>query len=184
MTDSTTDNTGNTMDATTQAPAQEPPTRLEAGQTAPDFTLPAVEPDGTESTISLADLTKQGHKVILYFYPAAMTPGCTTEACDFRDNMARLSTLGYTVLGVSKDPMTKLQRFRERDHLSFPLLSDPELSVHKAYAAWGEKKLYGKTHVGVIRSTFAIDEHGVITLARYNVRAKGHVDSLIKRLGD
>ena len=159
------------------------PTRLEAGQTAPDFTLPAVEPDGTESTVTLSNLAEKGHKVILYFYPAAMTPGCTTEACDFRDNMARLTTLGYTVLGVSKDPIAKLQRFRERDHLSFPLLSDPELGVHKAYAVWGEKKLYGKTHVGVIRSTFAIDEHGVITLARYNVRAKGHVDSLLKRLG-
>ncbi|WP_258175543.1 thioredoxin-dependent thiol peroxidase [Bifidobacterium callitrichos] len=176
--------TDSTTDTVKQTPAEDLPIRLEAGQTAPDFTLPAVSPDSTESTVTLSDLAKQGRKVILYFYPAAMTPGCTTEACDFRDNMARLSTLGYTVLGVSKDPMTKLQRFRERDHLSFPLLSDPELGVHKAYAAWGEKKLYGKTHVGVIRSTFAIDEHGVITLARYNVRAKGHVDSLIKRLGD
>ena len=175
--------TDSTTDTVNQTPAEDLPIRLEAGQTAPDFTLPAVEPDGTESTVTLSDLTERGRKVILYFYPAAMTPGCTTEACDFRNNMARLGTLGYTVLGVSKDPMTKLQRFRERDHLSFPLLSDPELGVHKAYAAWGEKKLYGKTHVGVIRSTFAIDEHGVITLARYNVRAKGHVDSLIKRLG-
>lgn len=121
--------------------------------------------------------------MLLYFYPSAMTPGCTTEACDFRDNMARLGSLGYTVLGVSKDPIVKLQRFRERDHLSFPLLSDADLTVHKRYAAYGEKKLYGKTHVGVIRSTFAIDSDGVITLARYNVRAKGHVDSLLKRLG-
>ncbi|PLS26349.1 thioredoxin-dependent thiol peroxidase [Bifidobacterium parmae] len=159
------------------------PSRLEAGQPAPDFTLPAVEPDGTETTITLSSLTSQGNRVLLYFYPAAMTPGCTTEACDFRDNMARLGSLGYTVLGVSKDPLAKLQRFRERDHLSFPLLSDPDLTVHKLYAAYGEKKLYGKTHVGVIRSTFAIDADGTITLARYNVRAKGHVDSLLKKLG-
>ncbi|WP_193316211.1 peroxiredoxin [Bifidobacterium cebidarum] len=159
------------------------PARLEAGASAPDFTLPAVNPDGSESEITLSRLTAQGNSVILYFYPAAMTPGCTTEACDFRDNMARLGSLGYTVLGVSKDPVAKLQKFRERDHLSFPLLSDPDLTVHKLYAAYGEKKLYGKTHVGVIRSTFAIDTQGVIELARYNVRAKGHVESLLKRLG-
>lgn len=163
--------------------AVELPVRLEVGQTAPDFTLPAVNPDGDGTEISLSALTAHGKKVLLYFYPSAMTPGCTTEACDFRDNMARLGSLGYTVLGVSKDPIVKLQRFRERDHLSFPLLSDPDLTVHKRYAAYGEKKLYGKTHVGVIRSTFAIDSDGVITLARYNVRAKGHVDSLLKRLG-
>lgn len=159
------------------------PSRLEAGNHAPDFTLPAVNPDGSESEITLSELTAQGKSVILYFYPAAMTPGCTTEACDFRDNMARLSTLGYTVLGVSKDPVAKLQKFRERDHLSFPLLSDPDLNVHKLYAAYGEKKLYGKTHVGVLRSTFAIDANGTIELARYNVRAKGHVESLLKKLG-
>lgn len=159
------------------------PSRLETGQPAPDFTLPAVDPDGDETTVTLSELTSQGEKVLLYFYPAAMTPGCTTEACDFRDNMARLDSLGYTVLGVSKDPLARLQRFRERDHLSFPLLSDPDLTVHKLYAAYGEKKLYGKTHVGVIRSTFAINADGTITLARYNVRAKGHVDSLLKRLG-
>ncbi|KFI97512.1 thioredoxin-dependent thiol peroxidase [Bifidobacterium stellenboschense] len=159
------------------------PSRLEAGQPAPDFTLPAVNPDGDETTVTLSSLTADGRKVLLYFYPAAMTPGCTTEACDFRDNMARLGSLGYTVLGVSKDPLAKLQRFRERDHLSFPLLSDPDLTVHKSYAAYGEKKLYGKMHVGVIRSTFAIDADGTITLARYNVRAKGHVDSLLKKLG-
>ncbi|NEG54482.1 peroxiredoxin [Bifidobacterium platyrrhinorum] len=159
------------------------PARLEAGLKAPDFTLPAVEPDGGESQVTLSDLTGAGKKVLLYFYPAAMTPGCTTEACDFRDNIARLSSLGYTVLGVSKDPIAKLQRFRERDHLSFPLLSDPDLTVHRRYAAYGEKKLYGRTHVGVIRSTFAIDGDGVITLARYNVRAKGHVDSLLRKLG-
>ncbi|PLS23842.1 peroxiredoxin [Bifidobacterium imperatoris] len=159
------------------------PTRLKEETQAPDFTLPAVNPDGSEATIALSSLTAQGKSVILYFYPAAMTPGCTTEACDFRDNMARLGSLGYTVLGVSKDPMPKLQKFRERDNLSFPLLSDPDLTVHKLYAAYGEKKLYGKTHVGVIRSTFAINAQGVIELARYNVRAKGHVESLLKKLG-
>lgn len=159
------------------------PARPSEGTQAPDFTLPAVNPDGSEATIALSSLTAQGKSVILYFYPAAMTPGCTTEACDFRDNMARLGALGYTVLGVSKDPMTKLQKFRERDNLSFPLLSDPDLTVHKLYAAYGEKKLYGKTHVGVIRSTFVINAQGVIELARYNVRAKGHVESLLKKLG-
>lgn len=158
------------------------PVRLEAGQMAPDFTLPAIDADGMETSVTLSELTGRGEKVLLYFYPAAMTPGCTTEACDFRDNIARLASLGYTVLGVSKDSIAKLERFRERDHLSFPLLSDPDLTVHKLYAAYGEKKLYGKTHVGVIRSTFAIGADGRIELARYNVRAKGHVESLMKRL--
>lgn len=158
------------------------PARLEVGGQAPDFTLPAAMPDGAEARISLASLLDDGHKIVLYFYPAAMTPGCTTEACDFRDNLARLHTLGFTVLGVSKDPLAKLHRFIERDHLSFPLLSDPDLAVHKQYGAYGEKKLYGKTHIGVIRSTFVIDTDGRLTLARYNVRAKGHVDSLMKQL--
>ncbi|KFI92309.1 thioredoxin-dependent thiol peroxidase [Bifidobacterium saguini DSM 23967] len=167
----------------TESTATHMPARLEAGEHAPDFTLLAVNPDGSESEITLSELTAQGKSVILYFYPAAMTPGCTTEACDFRDNMARLGALGYTVLGVSKDPVAKLQKFRERDHLSFPLLSDPDLTAHKLYAAYGEKKLYGKTHVGVLRSTFAINAQGVIELARYNVRAKGHVESLLKKLG-
>ena len=124
----------------------------------------------------------QGKRVVLYFYPAAMTPGCTTEACDFRDNIARLTALGFTVLGVSKDPIDKLQRFRERDHLSFPLLSDADLTVHRLYGAYGEKKLYGKIHVGVIRSTLVINPDGSVVIARYNVRAKGHVDSLLKAL--
>ena len=111
--------------------------RLEPGAPAPDFTL--LDQDGT--AVSLADL--RGTKTILYFYPAAMTPGCTKEACDFRDNLARLSSRGFTVLGVSKDPMDKLIRFRERDHLTFPLLSDADLTVHRLYGAYGEKKLYG-----------------------------------------
>lgn len=166
----------NTSHDTAHAPLNEPQ-RLAAGQPAPDFALPCDE----GGLVTLADL--RGKKVVLYFYPAAMTPGCTAEACDFRDNLARLTSFGYAVLGISKDPVDKLRRFRERDHLSFPLLSDTDLSVHKRYGAYGEKKLYGKTHVGVIRSTFVIDANGVIELAKYNVRAKGHVASLMKALG-
>ncbi|MBT1165196.1 thioredoxin-dependent thiol peroxidase [Bifidobacterium simiarum] len=152
------------------------PERLEAGMTAPDFTLP--DDRGGELTLS----SLHGGRVILYFYPAAMTPGCTKEACDFRDRLDRLTAAGYTVVGVSKDPVDKLARFRERDGLTFPLLSDPDLTVHKAYAAYGEKKLYGKVRLGVIRSTFVIGADGTIELARYNVRATGHVDSLLKQL--
>ena len=158
--------------------AQNPPAsaRLEAGLTAPDFTLPS--DNGGSVTLSAL----RGQNIILYFYPAAMTPGCTTEACDFRDNLARLSSRGFTVLGISKDPLDKLIRFRERDHLTFPLLSDADLTVHRLYGAYGEKKLYGKVYEGVIRSTFVIDGDGVIRVARYNVRAKGHVDSLLRAL--
>lgn len=111
-----------------------------------------------------------------------MTPGCTTEACDFRDNLARLESQNVSVLGVSKDSLEKLRKFAEHDHLTFPLLSDPDLTVHKLYGAYGEKKLYGKIHVGVIRSTLIINPDGSVALARYNVRAKGHVDSLLKAL--
>ena len=158
--------------------AQNPPAsaRLEAGLTAPDFTLPS--DNGGSVTLSAL----RGQNIILYFYPAAMTPGCTTEACDFRDNLARLSSRGFTVLGISKDPLDRLVRFRERDHLTFPLLSDADLTVHRLYGAYGEKKLYGKVYEGVIRSTFVIDGDGVIRVARYNVRAKGHVDSLLRAL--
>lgn len=151
--------------------------RLVAGEPAPDFTLPTA--DGSEVTLSAL----RGNKVILYFYPAAMTPGCTTQACDFRDNLASLAAAGYTVLGVSKDAPAKLASFVERDGLTFPLLSDEDLSVHQRYSAYGEKKLYGKTVEGVIRSTFVLDEEGVITHALYNVRATGHVASLRKKLG-
>lgn len=173
--------------ASDQSPQPALPTRLTPGQPAPDFTLPAVKPDGGETSVTLSRLLAQGKRVVLYFYPAAMTPGCTTEACDFRDNIARLTALGFTVLGVSKDPIDKLQRFRERDHLSFPLLSDADLTVHRLYGAYGEKKLYGRTHIGVIRSTFVISVSvtgaaGTIEIARYNVRAKGHVASLMKAL--
>lgn len=152
-------------------------TRLNAGDTAPGFTLTAA--DG--GSVSLADY--RGRRVILYFYPAAMTPGCTKQACDFRDNLAELAGEGYAVLGVSKDTPDKLARFAEQESLTFPLLSDADLTVHKAYGAYGEKKMYGKTVTGVIRSTFVIDPDGKITLPLYNVRATGHVAALKKKLG-
>ena len=152
-------------------------TRLEPGTPAPDFSL--LDQDGR--SVSLADL--RDRKVILYFYPAAMTPGCTTQACDFRDSIASLQGAGYTVIGVSRDEPAKLKRFQERDALSFELLSDPDHAVHSAYGVWGEKMNYGKVVEGVIRSTFVIDEQGVLTLAQYNVKATGHVARLRKALG-
>ena len=151
--------------------------RLAPGDPAPDFTLPDAAGD---------DVTLQafrGRKVILYFYPAAMTPGCTKQACDFRDSLADLTDAGYVVLGVSKDAPAKLARFVERDALTFPLLSDPDLTVHKAYGAYGEKTMYGKTTVGVLRSTFVIDADGKVDKALYNVKATGHVARLKKELG-
>ncbi|ROR82380.1 peroxiredoxin Q/BCP [Plantibacter flavus] len=151
--------------------------RLSAGDPAPAFTL--ADQDGT--SVSLSDFA--GRRVILYFYPAAMTPGCTTQACDFRDNLASLGGAGYVVLGVSKDSVGKLKAFQEEDGLTFPLLSDPELTVHQAYGAYGEKNSYGRIVTGVLRSTFVIDETGTLTLARYNVKATGHVKSLRKALG-
>ena len=150
--------------------------RLAAGSTAPAFTLP--DQDG--APVSLADFA--GRKVVVYFYPQASTPGCTTQACDFRDNLNSLAAAGYQVLGVSKDQQPALQRFREEQGLNFPLLSDPELEVHRAYAAYGEKSLYGKTVTGVLRSTFVVDEQGELTHALYNVKATGHVASLRKKL--
>jgi peroxiredoxin Q/BCP len=152
-------------------------TRLAAGDTAPNFTL--TDQDG--ASVSLADY--RGQKVVVYFYPAAMTPGCTTQACDFRDNLGSLAAAGYQVLGLSKDTPAKLAQFAENDHLTFPLLSDEDLSVHRAYGAWGEKNLYGKVVTGVLRSTFVVDEAGLLTLALYNVKATGHVASLRKKLG-
>jgi peroxiredoxin Q/BCP len=151
--------------------------KLETGSPAPAFSLQA--DDG--KSVSLADFA--GKKVILYFYPAAATPGCTTQACDFRDNLASLQSAGYTVLGVSKDSVEKLHSWREEEHITFPLLSDNDLEVHKAFGAFGEKNLYGKTVTGVLRSTFVIDESGAIELALYNVKATGHVASLRKKLG-
>jgi peroxiredoxin Q/BCP len=152
-------------------------TRLAAGDTAPDFTL--TDQDGR--AVSLADY--RGRKVVVYFYPAAMTPGCTTQACDFRDNLGSLAAAGYQVLGLSKDSTEKLAAFAANDHLTFPLLSDEDLAVHRAYGAWGEKNNYGKIVTGVLRSTFVLDEAGVVTLALYNVKATGHVASLRKKLG-
>ncbi|ARC57389.1 Putative peroxiredoxin [Frondihabitans sp. 762G35] len=151
--------------------------RLEKGATAPEFTLP----DENGTPVSLSDF--RGTKVIVYFYPAASTPGCTTEACDFRDNINSLKSAGYQVLGVSKDEAPALRTFREEQGLNFPLLSDPDLSVHRAYAAYGEKSLYGKTVTGVIRSTVVVDEDGLVDLPLYNVKATGHVKSLRKKLG-
>jgi len=151
--------------------------RLTPGDPAPEFTLP----DADGSPVSLSSL--RGQHVIVYFYPAAMTPGCTTQACDFRDNLASLQTAGYTVLGISPDAPAKLAEFRENDSLTFPLLSDPDLGVLKAYGAYGEKKLYGKTVTGVLRSTFVIDPDGKIVKAMYNVKATGHVAKLRRDLG-
>ena len=151
--------------------------KLEAGQKAPDFSLS--NKDG--QTVSLSDYA--GKKVIVYFYPAASTPGCTTQACDFRDNMASLQAEGYTVLGISKDDLPALQKFADEENLGFPLLSDKDLATHNAYGAYGEKSMYGKTVTGVIRSTFVIGEDGTIEHALYNVKATGHVASLRKKLG-
>ncbi|WP_139720147.1 thioredoxin-dependent thiol peroxidase [Serinicoccus chungangensis] len=151
--------------------------RLEPGQPAPAWTLPTA--DG--SRLSLADLA--GRKVVLYVYPAAMTPGCTTQACDFRDNEAVFTREGYAVVGVSPDPVEKLARFAEQEGLPFPLVSDEDKQMLTAYGAYGEKKNYGRTVVGVIRSTFVLDEQGVVEVAKYNVRAKGHVASLARQLG-
>jgi len=147
------------------------------GQTAPAFTLD--DQDGAR--VSLSDFA--GDKVIVYFYPAASTPGCTTEACDFRDNINSLKSAGYTVIGISKDAAPALKKFQSEQGLNFPLLSDPDLAVHNAYGAFGEKSLYGKTVMGTIRSTFVVDETGSITLPLYNVKATGHVASLRKKLG-
>ncbi|WP_194397836.1 thioredoxin-dependent thiol peroxidase [Microbacterium atlanticum] len=152
-------------------------TRLDPGSPAPAFTLV----DQDDRPVSLADF--EGRGVILFFYPEAMTPGCTKEACDFRDSLAPLQAAGYTILGVSRDQPEKLRRFRERDGLTYDLLSDPDHRVHEEYAAWGEKVNYGKTLMGVIRSTFVIDEQGRIAHALYNVRATGHVARLRALLG-
>jgi peroxiredoxin Q/BCP len=150
---------------------------LSVGSPAPDFSLTAA--DG--STVTLSGL--RGRHVIVYFYPAAMTPGCTKEACDFRDSLGSLAAAGYAVLGISPDQPAKLATFMDRDQITFPLLSDPDKAVMQAWGAWGEKSLYGKKVTGVIRSTVVVDPDGVIELARYNVKATGHVASLRKALG-
>jgi peroxiredoxin Q/BCP len=150
---------------------------LQTGDPAPDFTLTT----DTEEQLSLSDL--RGKRVILYVYPAAMTPGCTTQACDFRDSLQSLHAQGIEVVGISPDKPAKLAKFRERDQLTFPLVSDPDKSVLTEYGAYGEKKLYGKTVEGVIRSTFVIDADGKIERAMYNVKATGHVAKLRRELG-
>jgi peroxiredoxin Q/BCP len=151
--------------------------RLSAGDAAPDFTLTSDAGD----EVTLSDL--RGRKVIVYFYPAAMTPGCTKQACDFSDSLDSLKGAGFEVLGVSKDKPAKLAKFRERDQLTLTLLSDESLEAHRAYGAYGEKSLYGKTVQGVIRSTFVIDETGKVEVAQYNVKATGHVAKLRRDLG-
>ena len=151
-------------------------TRLQPGDTAPDFTL--TNDAGQEVTLS--DLKDQ--KVIVYFYPAAMTPGCTKQACDFSDSIDRLQAEGYSVLGISPDKPEKLAKFRERDGLTITLLSDPSKEVLQEWGAFGEKKLYGKVVEGVIRSTFVVED-GTIALAQYNVKATGHVAKLRRDLG-
>jgi thioredoxin-dependent peroxiredoxin len=151
--------------------------RLVPGDAAPDFSLP--DADGNE--VSLSSL--RGQRVIIYFYPAAMTPGCTKQACDFRDSLSSLAAAGFTVLGISPDSPAKLTKFRERDGLTFPLLSDAKRSVLEAYGAYGEKMLYGKKSVGVIRSTFVVDPDGKIEKAQYAVKATGHVARLRQDLG-
>ncbi len=152
-------------------------TSLAVGDTAPGFSLS----DANGNAVSLADFT--GQKVILYFYPAALTPGCTTEACEFTAARKQLDTGGYVVLGVSPDAPSKLITFTEKENLDITLLSDPDHAALTAYGAWGEKQLYGKTMVGVIRSTFVIDGDGRIEQAWRNVKATGHVDRVLRELG-
>jgi len=151
--------------------------QLGPGDLAPDFSLP----DADGSTVTLAGL--RGRKVIVYFYPAAMTPGCTKQACDFTDSLESLRGQGYEVLGISPDAPAKLAMFREKEGLGITLLSDSERSVMNAYGAFGEKKMYGKTVTGVIRSTFVVDEEGRVEVAQYNVKASGHVAKLKRDLG-
>ena len=152
-------------------------TRLVPGDAAPPFALP----DADGRTVSLADFA--GRKLVVYFYPAASTPGCTVQAGDFEAGLAEFEGAGFAVVGISPDPPATLARFRDAEHLSFPLLSDPDRTVLTAWGAYGEKKLYGKTVTGVVRSTVAVDEQGVVQQAWYGVRAKGHVAKLSRELG-
>ncbi|WP_328449665.1 MULTISPECIES: thioredoxin-dependent thiol peroxidase [unclassified Amycolatopsis] len=151
--------------------------RLSPGDDAPDFTLP----DSEGKEVSLRDF--RGKSVVVYFYPAASTPGCTKQACDFRDNLADLNDAGYQVVGISPDTQAKLAKFVAKEELTFPLLGDPEKTVITEWGVYGEKKNYGKTYMGVIRSTFVVDPEGKIAQAFYNVRASGHVAKLIRDLG-
>jgi peroxiredoxin Q/BCP len=156
---------------------QQPPARLSPGDPAPDFALPT----DTGDEVSLSGL--RGRKVIVYFYPAAMTAGCTKQACDFSESLESLQGAGYEVVGISPDKPEKLAKFRERDSLSITLASDADRSVMTSYGAFGEKKLYGKLVEGVIRSTIVVDEEGKVALAQYNVKATGHVAKLRRDLG-
>lgn len=150
--------------------------RLEAGEPAPDFTLP--DQNGEPFTLSSA----RGSKAILYFYGEASTPACTTQACDFRDNFARLTDAGYRVIGISRDQLADNQRFVREEGLPQTILSDPERTVHDLYGTFGEKQMYGRTVRGVIRATFVLDENGVISMPLYNIKATGHVGMLLKKL--
>ena len=151
--------------------------RLQPGDVAPDFTLP--DADGNDVSLS----AHKGRKVIVYFYPAALTPGCTKQACDFTDNLQLLTGAGYDVIGISPDAPEKLAKFRDKESLKITLAGDPEKTVIETYGAYGEKKNYGKTYMGVIRSTVIVDEEGKVERALYNVRATGHVAKIIKDLG-
>jgi peroxiredoxin Q/BCP len=151
--------------------------RLEPGRKAPDFTLP----DAQGRPVSLADL--RGRRVVVYFYPKASTPGCTTQACDFRDSLERFAADGFAVVGVSPDAPEALARFADAESLTFPLLSDADHRVAEAYGAWGEKKNYGRTYEGLVRSTVVVGPEGDVELAQYNVRATGHVAKLRRDLG-
>ncbi len=165
---------------TTAVPMEDSVPQLAVGDTAPDFTLTTA--DG--SSVSLAELRASADRgVVVYFYPAASTPGCTTQACDFRDSLAALQGQGYAVVGVSPDGPEKLARFAEEESLTFPLASDADHEVSEAWGAWGEKKNYGRTYTGLIRSTVVVDPAGTVTLAKYNVKATGHVARLRKDLG-
>jgi thioredoxin-dependent peroxiredoxin len=150
--------------------------RLEVGDKAPSFSLS----DANGNKVSLNDY--RGRKVIVYFYPAASTPGCTKEACDFRDSLGELADAGFDVVGISPDKPEKLAKFRDNEKLTFPLLSDPDRTVLTAWGAYGEKKMYGKTVQGVIRSTFVVDEKGKVEVAQYNIKATGHVAKLRRDL--
>ena len=150
--------------------------RLEVGDKAPSFSLP----DANGNKVSLNDY--RGRKVIVYFYPAASTPGCTKEACDFRESLGELADAGFDVVGISPDKPEKLVKFRDNEKLTFPLLSDPDRKVLTAWGAYGEKKMYGKTVQGVIRSTFVVDEKGKVEVAQYNIKATGHVAKLRRDL--
>jgi peroxiredoxin Q/BCP len=151
--------------------------RLETGDRAPDFSLL----DDRGQQVKLSDY--RGERVIVYFYPAAMTPGCTTEACDFRDNLSDFDEANLRVVGISPDAPEKLAKFRDKEKLTFPLLSDPNHTTMEAYGAWGEKMLYGKRAIGAIRSTVVVDADGLVERAAYNVKATGHVAKLKRDLG-